>query len=124
MHGNPLCRDPRMRDHARHGLPDRAEIDDGGGAVTSGPEHVAYLCHGNVECCGEHGGWTVCCDEPDKHEPVAIQTHCLHCGRKQWEGTLVEVSYGRFGCLWCGVPSTPMTSRQYREARIAAARLR
>lgn len=79
-------------------------------------EHVAYLCQGKLQCCGEHGGWTVCCDAPQLHEPVALQTYCLHCLRKQWPPQVPPVSYGEIGCVWCGRSSQPLTTPAYRRA--------
>jgi hypothetical protein len=26
----------------------------------------------SIECCGEHGGWDVCCDAPELHEVAVV----------------------------------------------------
>lgn len=33
---------------------------------------TAYFCpaSGTFECCGEHSGYDVCCDQPERHLPL------------------------------------------------------
>lgn len=54
--------------------------------------------------------------EPD----LAMQHHCLACGKEQWAPAVWAISTGLAGCSWCGVKGERMGQEEYDERRRAA----